>query len=112
MSEGSRRSRVTITLGRSGQVVNRAASDIDDGYELPRVGTKRSVKERLGNPLDSSVYGGEEVVSKRQRGEASFSGNGIDVNYWIHTSACLLISDPPLFVTKICRSVEMISDSN
>ncbi|KAG7572564.1 hypothetical protein ISN44_As09g009250 [Arabidopsis suecica] len=25
-------------------VVNRAASDLDDGYELPRVGTKRSVK--------------------------------------------------------------------
>ncbi|AEE35029.1 Sterile alpha motif (SAM) domain-containing protein [Arabidopsis thaliana] len=80
MSEGSRRSRVTITLGRSGQVVNRAASDIDDGYELPRVGTKRSVKERLGNPLDSSVYGGEEVVSKRQRGEASFSGNDLQIS--------------------------------
>lgn len=46
-------------------MVNRAASDLDAGYELPRVGTKRSVKERLGNQLDSSVYGSEEVVSKR-----------------------------------------------
>lgn len=46
-------------------MVNRAASDLDDGYELPRIGTKRSVKERLGKQLDSSVYGGEEVVSKR-----------------------------------------------
>ncbi|CAE5963643.1 unnamed protein product [Arabidopsis arenosa] len=80
MSEASRRSRVTITLGRSGQVVNRAASDLDDGYELPRVGTKRSVKERLGNQLDSSVYGGEEVVSKRQRGEASLSGNDLQIS--------------------------------
>ncbi|XP_010471014.1 PREDICTED: serine/arginine repetitive matrix protein 1 [Camelina sativa] len=81
MSEGSRRSRVTITLGRSGQVVNRDASDIDAGYELPRVGTKRSAKERLGNQLDSSLYGGsEEVVSKRQRGEASLSGNDLQIS--------------------------------
>ncbi|CAH8257687.1 unnamed protein product [Arabidopsis lyrata] len=80
MSEASRRSRVTITLGRSGQVVNRAASDLDDGYELPRIGTKRSVKERLGKQLDSSVYGGEEVVSKRQRGEASLSGNDLQIS--------------------------------
>ncbi|KAH0938283.1 hypothetical protein HID58_005744 [Brassica napus] len=57
MSEGSRRSRVTITLGRSGQVVSRDGSDLED--ELPRVGTKRSVKERLGNLLDS------DAVTKR-----------------------------------------------
>ncbi|KAF2564612.1 hypothetical protein F2Q70_00015821 [Brassica cretica] len=72
MSEGCRRSRVTITLGRSGQMVSRDGSDLDD--ELPRVGTKRSVKERLGNQLDS------DAVSKRQRGEASFSGNDMQIS--------------------------------
>ncbi|CDY69692.1 BnaA02g35840D [Brassica napus] len=72
MSEGSRRSRVTITLGRSGQVVSRDGSDLED--ELPRVGTKRSVKERLGNLLDS------DAVTKRQRGEASFSGNDLQIS--------------------------------
>ncbi|ESQ28203.1 hypothetical protein EUTSA_v10018424mg [Eutrema salsugineum] len=79
MSEASRRSRVTITLGRSGQVVSRDGSDLDAGYELPRVGTKRSVKERLGNQLDSSVYG-SDAVSKRQRGEGSFSGNDLQIS--------------------------------
>nr|VDD00894.1 unnamed protein product [Brassica rapa] len=76
MSEASRRSRVTITLGRSGQVVSRDGTDID---ELPRVGTKRSVKERLGNQFDSSAYG-SDAVSKRQRGEASFSGNDLQIS--------------------------------
>uniref|UniRef100_A0A1J3HGK7 SEC23-interacting protein n=1 Tax=Noccaea caerulescens TaxID=107243 RepID=A0A1J3HGK7_NOCCA len=76
MSEGSRRSRVTITLGRSGQVVNRGGSD---EFELPRAGTKRSVKERLGNQSDSSFHG-SDVVSKRQRGEASFSGNDLQIS--------------------------------
>ncbi|KAJ0256291.1 Sterile alpha motif [Hirschfeldia incana] len=76
MSEGSRRSRVTITLGRSGQVVSRDGTDID---ELPRVGTKRSVKERLGNQFDTSAYG-SDAVSKRQRGEASFSGNDLQIS--------------------------------
>ncbi|KAJ4884295.1 Sterile alpha motif (SAM) domain-containing protein [Raphanus sativus] len=76
MSEASRRSRVTITLGRSGQVVSRDGTDIDD---LPRVGTKRSVKERLGNQFDVSAYG-SDAVSKRQRGEASFSGNDLQIS--------------------------------
>ena len=39
------------------QMVSRDGSDLDD--ELPRVGTKRSVIERLGNQLDS------DAVSKR-----------------------------------------------
>lgn len=43
------------------QVVSRDGTDID---ELPRVGTKRSVKERLGNQFDSSSYG-SDAVSKR-----------------------------------------------
>ncbi|KAL0700781.1 hypothetical protein Bca4012_056903 [Brassica carinata] len=76
MSEASRRSRVTITLGRSGQVVSRDGSDFD---EVPRVGTKRSVKERLGNQLGVSAYG-SDAVSKRQRGEASFSGNDLQIS--------------------------------
>lgn len=45
-------------------MVSRDGSDLDGGFELPRAGTKRSVKERLGNQLDSSFYG-NEVVSKR-----------------------------------------------
>ncbi|CAH8392180.1 unnamed protein product [Eruca vesicaria subsp. sativa] len=69
MSEDSRQSRVTITLGRTGQVVSR-----DGDNELVRVGTKRSVKERLGNQLDS------DAVIKRQRGEASFSGNDLQIS--------------------------------
>ncbi|KAJ0231926.1 Sterile alpha motif [Hirschfeldia incana] len=70
MSEASRRSsRVTITLGRSGQVVSRDGCDLElEG------GTKRSVKERLGNQLDS------DAVTKRQRGEASFSGNDLQIS--------------------------------
>lgn len=43
------------------QVVNRDGSD---EFELPRAGTKRSVKERLGNQSDSSFHG-SDVVSKR-----------------------------------------------
>lgn len=42
-------------------MVSRDGSDFD---ELPRVGTKRSVKERLGNQLDASAYG-SDAVSKR-----------------------------------------------
>ncbi|KAL0733819.1 hypothetical protein Bca4012_010029 [Brassica carinata] len=52
-------------------VVSQDGTDIDD---LPSVGTKWSVKERLGNQLDVSAYG-SDAVSKRQRGEASFGGN-------------------------------------
>ncbi|KAJ4909603.1 Sterile alpha motif (SAM) domain-containing protein [Raphanus sativus] len=77
MSEASRRrSRVTITLGRNGQVVSRDGCDLELEDELlPKVGTKRSVKERLGSQLDSDA-----VVSKRQKGEASFSGNDLQIS--------------------------------
>ncbi|MFS8034848.1 hypothetical protein Hanom_Chr17g01586001 [Helianthus anomalus] len=48
MAETSR-SRVTITLGRSGQVVKRV---VDSEPLPPAVGTKRSVRDRLGDTVD------------------------------------------------------------
>ncbi|KAH6756408.1 Sterile alpha motif domain-containing protein [Perilla frutescens var. hirtella] len=64
MSEASR-SRVTITLGRSGQVVKRAGSSLGSSFsnEHPSVGSKRPVRERLGSNVDSSA----EVNNKRLR---------------------------------------------
>ncbi|KAE8692778.1 Sterile alpha motif domain-containing protein, putative isoform 2 [Hibiscus syriacus] len=48
------RGRVTITLGRSGQVVKRsgAASDVDLFDSHPVAGSKRSVRDRLGGNVD------------------------------------------------------------
>ncbi|GFP96154.1 hypothetical protein PHJA_001759500 [Phtheirospermum japonicum] len=60
MSETSR-SRVTITLGRTGQVVKRDGSTLDSSHSV--AGSKRSVRERLGNNVDSSV----EINNKRTR---------------------------------------------
>ncbi|KAL6571755.1 hypothetical protein OROHE_002624 [Orobanche hederae] len=51
MSETSR-SRVTITLGGAGQVVKRDWSAL---HSLPVVGSKRSIRDRLGNNVDSSA---------------------------------------------------------
>ncbi|KAL6567769.1 hypothetical protein OROGR_001437 [Orobanche gracilis] len=51
MSETSR-SRVTITLGGAGQVVKRDFSAL---HSLPVVGSKRSIRDRLGNNVDSSA---------------------------------------------------------
>lgn len=64
MSEASR-SRVTITLGRSGQVVKRAGSSLGSSFtnEHQVVGSKRPLRERLGNNNDSSA----EVNNKRLR---------------------------------------------
>ncbi|PIN21282.1 hypothetical protein CDL12_06017 [Handroanthus impetiginosus] len=66
MSETSR-SRVTITLGRTGQVVKRDGSALDSSFgDLhPVVGSKRSVRERLGSNVDSSV----QLNNKRLRGD-------------------------------------------
>ncbi|KAH9709167.1 SAM domain-containing protein [Citrus sinensis] len=75
MSEASR-ARVTITLGRGGQVVKRPVSDVGFSDSLPGTGSKRSVRDRLGSSLDSS-----QVDNKRQRGDGYISGlgtNGID----------------------------------
>ncbi|KAL3631070.1 hypothetical protein CASFOL_024054 [Castilleja foliolosa] len=61
MSETSR-SRVTITLGRTGQgVVKRDGSTLDSSHSF--TGSKRSVRERLGNNVDSS----SEINNKRVR---------------------------------------------
>lgn len=84
MAESSR-GRVTITLGRSGQVVKKAASGLDISLDesLPAIGAKRSVRDRLGSSgdghlLNGSVFNGS---SKRQRGDIATSSsraNGSD----------------------------------
>lgn len=70
MAETSR-SRVTITLGRTGQVVKRAGaagqggnSGFSDSH--PAVGSKRSVRDRLGSNVD-----GIQINNKRQRGDGN-----------------------------------------
>ncbi|KAD2393785.1 hypothetical protein E3N88_40762 [Mikania micrantha] len=47
MTTQTSRSQVTITLGRSGQVVQRAGAVLDN-QPIPAVGIKRSVRDRLG----------------------------------------------------------------
>ncbi|XP_027360838.1 ankyrin repeat and SAM domain-containing protein 6 isoform X2 [Abrus precatorius] len=80
MSDTSR-GRVTITLGRSGQVVKRDISAADVSFSsLPSAGTKRSVRDRIGNNADSSVWHGNGLGSnKRHRGDISVQ-NGLDGN--------------------------------
>ncbi|MED6159072.1 hypothetical protein PIB30_038946 [Stylosanthes scabra] len=67
--------RVTITLGRSGQVVKRDLSSADVSYasSLSSAGTKRSVRDRIGNNADG--YG--QSNNKRRRGDSSMQ-NGFD----------------------------------
>ncbi|XP_061362218.1 uncharacterized protein LOC133305965 isoform X2 [Gastrolobium bilobum] len=64
--------RVTITLGRSGQVVKRniSAADASVSTSLTSVGMKRSMRDRIGNNADSSLGHRNELRSnKRQRGD-------------------------------------------
>ncbi|XP_022776045.1 uncharacterized protein LOC111317838 [Durio zibethinus] len=82
MAEASR-GRVTITLGRSGQVVKRAgpASDVDFPDSHPVAGSKRSVRDRLGGNIDSSLLLGSQLNNKRQRGDGhttSLNANGLN----------------------------------
>ncbi|KAJ6981133.1 ankyrin repeat and SAM domain-containing protein 6-like [Populus alba x Populus x berolinensis] len=66
MTESSK-ARVTITLGRSGQVVKRAATISDDYSNSQQgAGSKRSVMDRLGHQLSN----------KRQRGDSSLTSLG------------------------------------
>ncbi|KAK1683561.1 hypothetical protein QYE76_044409 [Lolium multiflorum] len=60
--------KVTITLGRSGQVVKRRTiSDIGIHDELPVSGRKRPVRERLGNTVvDPDSYGSKQGNKRRQ----------------------------------------------
>ncbi|KAK7252342.1 hypothetical protein RIF29_36210 [Crotalaria pallida] len=71
MSDASR-GRVTITLGRSGQVVKREISATDASFSssLSSAGTKRSIRDRIGHNADSSMLHGLGT-SKRQRGDSS-----------------------------------------
>ncbi|MFQ6637361.1 hypothetical protein Gotur_012619 [Gossypium turneri] len=66
MAEASR-GRVTITLGRTGQVVKRAgpASGVDLSDSHPVSGSKRSVRDRLGGNADSSSLHGSQLNNKR-----------------------------------------------
>ncbi|KAL8224597.1 hypothetical protein R6Q57_020072 [Mikania cordata] len=61
MTTQTSRSQVTITLGRSGQVVQRAGAVLDN-EPIPAVGIKRSVRDRLG-------LGGGGSDNKRLRGD-------------------------------------------
>ncbi|KAL2453615.1 SAM domain-containing protein [Abeliophyllum distichum] len=74
MSESSR-SRVTITLGRSGQVVKRAGDALSSSFidSERTVEGKRSVRDRLGSDSDFS----SQYNSKRQRRDGN-AASGID----------------------------------
>ncbi|KAE8663841.1 zinc finger protein 5-like [Hibiscus syriacus] len=82
MAEPSR-GRVTITLGRTGQVAKRAgpASGGDFSDSHPVSGSKRSVRDRLGGNGDSSLLHGTQLNNKRQRGDrytSSLNANGLN----------------------------------
>lgn len=79
MSDSSR-GRVTITLGRSGQVVKRDLSAGDGAYSssMSSAGTKRSVRDRIGSNGDNSTWHGNGLSgNKRHRGDVSMQ-NGLD----------------------------------
>ncbi|XP_043703275.1 uncharacterized protein LOC122653491 [Telopea speciosissima] len=63
------RPQVTITLGRSGQVVKRRGLVLDNGRSdhVQTSGSKRSVRERLGSNMDNPLLYGSQPKSKRQR---------------------------------------------
>ncbi|XP_022999334.1 uncharacterized protein LOC111493741 isoform X1 [Cucurbita maxima] len=78
------RGRVTITLGRSGQVVKKASpgTDVSVSDSWPVSGTKRSVRDRLGSSSDSDGLYGSQLDNKRLRGDdgmSNWSSNGLDV---------------------------------
>ncbi|KAK9021700.1 hypothetical protein V6N11_011675 [Hibiscus sabdariffa] len=82
MTEASR-GRVTITLGRTGQVVKRAGTssggDFSDSH--PVSGSKRSVRDRFGGNADGSLLHGSQLNNKRQRGDGyttSLNANGLN----------------------------------
>ncbi|XP_038890159.1 uncharacterized protein LOC120079818 [Benincasa hispida] len=85
MSAASR-GRVTITLGRSGQVVKKSGpgTDVSVSDSWPVSGTKRSVRDRLGSSPDSDLSYGSQLNSKRLRGDdgmSDWSSNGLDVSH-------------------------------
>jgi len=73
-SSASSRHQVTITLGRSGQVVKRrAVSDVTNGDEVPLSGKKRSLRERLGSYVTDSDFYESRHGNKRQQTESDSS---------------------------------------
>ncbi|XP_074295961.1 uncharacterized protein LOC141623703 [Silene latifolia] len=70
----SRRSQVTVTLGRSGRVVKRTGRLTDEVHNgRPIGGSKRSIRDRLGGTSQDRG----ESYNKRQRGEST--SNSIDL---------------------------------
>ncbi|KAK3142365.1 hypothetical protein QOZ80_4BG0345590 [Eleusine coracana subsp. coracana] len=71
MASSSSRQQVTITLGRSGQVVKRRAiSDIGNDDEVPFSGKKRSLRERLGSNVADSAFIESQQRNKRRQTES------------------------------------------
>ncbi|XP_050238244.1 uncharacterized protein LOC126687730 [Mercurialis annua] len=75
--------RITINLGRAGQVVKRAATGIgysDSIMQMQGAGSKRSVRDRLGSNFDGySSHAGNQLNNKRQRGDSWLtSSNGFE----------------------------------
>ncbi|XP_043723293.1 uncharacterized protein LOC122670471 [Telopea speciosissima] len=66
------RPQVTITLGRSGQVVKRPGQGLDSGRsdQVRPSGGKRSIRERLGSNVENPSLYGNQSKSKRQRRES------------------------------------------
>ncbi|RLM73744.1 ankyrin repeat and SAM domain-containing protein 6-like [Panicum miliaceum] len=79
-SSSSSRHQVTITLGRSGQVVKRRAiTDVINDDEAPLSGKKRSLRERLGSNVTDSDFYESRHRNKRQQTESD-SSHGDDVS--------------------------------
>ncbi|CAN6239756.1 unnamed protein product [Urochloa humidicola] len=73
-SSASSRHQVTITLGRSGQVVKRRAiSDTINDDEVAFSGKKRSLRERLGSNVSGSDFFESQHRNKRQQTESNCS---------------------------------------
>ncbi|XP_031407824.1 uncharacterized protein LOC116216047 isoform X2 [Punica granatum] len=72
------RPRVTITLGRSGQVVKREGNAFNESRfnSLPSSGSKRLIRDRLGGNANN-VRSGSHSNAKRQRGDINGSSNGL-----------------------------------
>ncbi|KAK3144543.1 hypothetical protein QOZ80_4AG0314540 [Eleusine coracana subsp. coracana] len=74
MASSSSRQQVTITLGRSGQVVKRRAiSDFGNDGEVPFSGKKRSMRERLGSNVADSDFIESQQRNKRRQTESKSS---------------------------------------
>uniref|UniRef100_A0A0D9W5Y0 SAM domain-containing protein n=1 Tax=Leersia perrieri TaxID=77586 RepID=A0A0D9W5Y0_9ORYZ len=78
-SASSSRHQVTITLGRSGQVVKRrAVSGIDNDDGMHFSGKKRSVRDRLGNNMVGSESFDGQQRNKRRQTETNALQHGDD----------------------------------